>query len=80
MAYAIFADIGPAVGEGSIALADRLGIRSDPRRGGTRDSILYLVFPGSGNGQPRPLDEINEQAEKLLRESGAGQIKSCPAR
>jgi hypothetical protein len=46
--YAIYADIG-TMGEGSIALADNLGIWSDARRGGQSDGILYLVFPGSGN-------------------------------
>jgi len=49
--YAIFGDVGPfdRLGEGSMALADNLGIRSDPRNGGARRGILYLVFPGSGN-------------------------------
>jgi Fungal chitosanase of glycosyl hydrolase group 75 len=67
---AIFADTGPSVGEGSIALAENLGIRSNPRRGGAREGILYLVFPGSGNGKPRTLDEINNEAEGLLRGLG----------
>jgi hypothetical protein len=75
--YAIFADIGPSVGEGSVALADSLGIHSDARRGGARDGILYLVFPGSGNGKPRPIEEINQEAEKLLRNSSAEFIKAC---
>ena len=50
--YAIFADIG-TLGEGSIALADNLGIWSNAREGGTRGGIIFQVFPGSGNGQPR---------------------------
>src|SRR5271165_3957166 len=49
---AIFADVG-TMGEGSIALANNLGIWSDARQGGRRGGILYLVFPGSGNRQPR---------------------------
>jgi hypothetical protein len=67
--YAIFGDVGPfdRIGEGSVALAENLGIRSDARNGGARWGILYLVFPGSGNGQPRPVDEINGEGEKLLR-------------
>jgi hypothetical protein len=77
--YAIFADIG-TMGEGSVALAKNLGIREDARNGGARQGIRYLVFPGSGNGQPRPLDEINSEAEKQLQDwGGAGRLASCPA-
>jgi len=28
--------------------------------------VLYLVFPGSGNGRPRTLEEINAEGEKLM--------------
>lgn len=76
--YAIFADIGPAVGEGSVALAENLGISSSARRGGTRGDILYLVFPGSGNGNTRPVEEIDQEAAKLLGDSKVDQIKACP--
>jgi hypothetical protein len=79
MSYAIFADIGPSVGEGSIALAENLGIFSSARRGGARGPILYIVFPGSGNGKARPVDEINQEAEKLFHNSTADQIKACTA-
>jgi hypothetical protein len=67
--YAIFGDVGPhdRIGEGSVALAENLGIRSDARNGGARGGILYLVFPGSGNGRPRTLDEINSEGQKLLQ-------------
>jgi hypothetical protein len=75
--YAIYADIG-TVGEGSIALADNLGIWSDARRGGESDGILYLVFPGSGNLQPRTIDEIQSEAEKLLDDwGGIEKLASC---
>jgi Fungal chitosanase of glycosyl hydrolase group 75 len=78
-AYAIFADVG-TFGEGSIALANSLGIWSDARQGGRRDGILYLVFPGSGNRQPRSIDEINAEAEKLLQDfGGAEKLTSCAA-
>ncbi len=63
--FAIYADIG-TLGEGSIALADALGIRSDARRGGEHEGILYLFFPGSGNLQPRTIGEIQSKGEKLL--------------
>ncbi len=66
--YAIFGDVGPfdRIGEGSMALADNLGVRSDARNGGAHRGILYLVFPGSGNGRPRTIEQINSQGQKLL--------------
>jgi hypothetical protein len=67
--FAIFADIG-TLGEGSIALADNLGIWSDARRGGQHGSILYLVFPESGNRQPRSIDDIENETGKLLSDWG----------
>jgi Fungal chitosanase of glycosyl hydrolase group 75 len=77
--YAIFADVG-TLGEGSIALADNLGIWSDARQGGRRGGIFYVVFPGSGNGQPRTLDEINSATEKAFQDwGGTAQANSCAA-
>ena len=54
VAFAVFADVGPRhkLGEGSIALAQELGIPASPRTGGVRSGVEYLVFPGSGNGTP----------------------------
>ena len=68
--YAIFGDIGPydRIGEGSMALAENLGIRSDARNGGARRGIVYLVFPGSGNGRPRTSEEINAEGQKLVQD------------
>jgi hypothetical protein len=68
--FAIFGDVGPfdRIGEGSMALADSLGIRSDARNGGARRGILYLVFPGSGNGKPRSIEEISVEGQRLLWE------------
>jgi len=78
--YAIFGDVGPSdrIGEGSMALAENLGIRSDARIGGTRGGILYLVFPGSGNHQPRSVEEINLEGEKLLQDwGGSVRLAAC---
>jgi hypothetical protein len=63
--FAIFADIG-TLGEGSVALANALGIQSDARDGGESDGILYLLFPGSGNRRPRTIGEIQSAGERLL--------------
>ncbi len=79
-AYAIFADIG-RLGEGSIALADNLGIWSDARRGGRWGGILYLVFPGSGEHRPMSLEEINERTETLFHDwGGIEHVRSCADR
>ena len=53
--YAICADVGPKdkIGEGSVFLAQQLGINASPRTGGVRDSVSCTIFIGSGNGQPR---------------------------
>lgn len=75
--FAIFADVG-TLGEGSIALADNLGIWSDARRGGRGGGLLYLVFPGSGNGQPRSAEEIDTETAKLLKDwGGIEQLTTC---
>jgi hypothetical protein len=77
LAFAIFADIG-TVGEGSIALAENLGIGSDARRGGSRGGLLYLVFPGSGNHRPKSVDEINELTSRLFQDWGGSELaRSC---
>ena len=78
--YAIFGDIGPhdRIGEGSVALAENLGIRSDARNGGARGGILFLVFPGSGNGRPRTIEEINAEGQKLLQDwEGSISLDAC---
>ena len=67
-------------GRRSIALANNLGIWSDARQGGRRGGILYLVFPGSGNRQPRTIEEISAETEKLLEDwGGAEKLTSCSA-
>jgi hypothetical protein len=75
--FAIYADIG-TLGEGSIALADALGVWSNARHGGQSDGILYLLFPGTGNLQPRTLAEIQSEGEELLQQwGGMKRVSSC---
>ena len=48
--YAVYADIGPSskLGEGSIRLAQALGLDANPKSGGTESKyIVYVVFPAS---------------------------------
>ena len=64
---AIFADAGPAVGEGSAALCRAHGIDPDPRKGGTSERCIQVyVFCGSGTGRPLALAEINERVKGPL--------------
>jgi hypothetical protein len=65
--WAIVADIGPGsqVGEGSIALAEALGLRGNPKSGGAARGIRYVVYPSSGNKRPRTADELVMIGEKL---------------
>lgn len=75
--YTIFADIG-ALGEGSIALADNLGIWSDPRAGGAWAGIVYVVFPGSGDHRPKAVEDINNITSKLFLDwGGTDRVRSC---
>ncbi len=75
--FAIYADIG-TFGEGSVELAEALGIRSDARFGGQPDGVLYILFPGSGNMRPRTVDEIQSEGEKLLAHwNGINKLFSC---
>jgi hypothetical protein len=80
IANAIYADIGPSskIGEGSIALAKALDIPSSPRTGGVANDVMYIVFPGSGNGKPRSLDDINTEATKHFKEwGGMARLNAC---
>src|SRR5580765_76803 len=77
--YAIYADVGK-VGEGSIALADALGVSSDARHGGQAGGILYLLFPRSGDQRPRTISEIRIEGEKLLSQLGNMKETLAPVR
>jgi Fungal chitosanase of glycosyl hydrolase group 75/D-alanyl-D-alanine carboxypeptidase len=71
--FAIFADTGPAaeIGEGSIALANALGLNGNPKHGGTDvKDIVYVVFPGSGTGGGMPAAQIDAKAKPLFEEWG----------
>jgi hypothetical protein len=67
--FAIYADIG-TLGEGSVALAETLGISPNARHGGKSDGVLYMFFPGSGDMKPRTTGEIQSEGERLLSDSG----------
>lgn len=79
-AFAIFADIGPKtkLGEGSIALAAALDVKKNPKTGGPVVDLIYVIFPGSGNGKPRSLEEIRSGGEAALVDfGGMEQVNAC---
>ena len=66
------------IGEGSMALAESLGIPSSPRTGGVPNDVIYVVFPGSGNGRPRTLREINTETARLFKAwGGTARLAAC---
>lgn len=67
-AFAVVADIGPKghAGEGSIKLAQELGINDDARRGGASSGVQYVVFPGSKQSWPMTNEQIQQQGQKLF--------------
>jgi hypothetical protein len=69
--YAIFADIGPKnkIGEGSIYLADQLGIKSSPKNGGTTKDVVYILFKSSGKGVVQTLTNINKIGRSRLTDN-----------
>jgi Fungal chitosanase of glycosyl hydrolase group 75 len=71
-ACAIVAEIGPRrrIGEGSIALANALRINSDPMHGGVSSGIVYVIFPGSGEGRPLSKDAIDQKGAPLFYKWG----------
>ncbi|WP_030604685.1 glycoside hydrolase family 75 protein [Streptomyces fulvoviolaceus] len=54
--YAVVGDVGPQriIGEASYATAKALGIRPDPRSGGTPSGVTYIVFKDS---QVKPIED-----------------------
>jgi hypothetical protein len=73
--YAVVGDTGPhdVIGEASYATAKALGIRPDPRGGGTPAGVTYLLFKGSKVSpieSHRAAVKLGESlARKFLREN-----------
>lgn len=66
------------MGEGSISLANQLGIDSDPRYGGIEGGVAYVIYPGSGNGKPRLPDEIITNSQRHFQMwGGLDKLNAC---
>lgn len=73
MCFTQFCDTGPAkkIGEGSIALAQALGINSSPKNGGVEArQIVYAVFASTSVGRGLSLAEINAAATPIFETWG----------
>ena len=70
--YAIYADTGAdsRIGEGSIALAKKLGINANARKGGISQGVVYVVFPGSGTRTPLSNTRIHVQGANCFQRLG----------
>ena len=80
---AIVADESAAnlpVGEGSIALAETLGVDSSPRHGGQDGRIVFVIYSGSGNGKPRNIQDILTNSSRLFEAwGGINRLDECLA-
>ncbi|MFL5728984.1 MAG: glycoside hydrolase family 75 protein [Cytophagaceae bacterium] len=79
LTYVIFADEGPSthIGEASVNAAHNVGLELVNKAGGSDNGITYIVFPGSGNGSKRSVEEINAQGSALLSQwGGAEKLKN----
>lgn len=69
-----------SVGEGSIALAEQLGIDWNPRSGGKDQGVAYVIYRNSGNGRPRSLQEIVANSKQLFEGwGGPDMLQACLA-
>ncbi|HKW16363.1 MAG TPA: glycoside hydrolase family 75 protein [Terriglobales bacterium] len=68
------------MGEGSIALANTLAVDSNPRTGGAEQGIVYVIYPGSGNGKPRSANAIASISQaKFTNWGGLRRLRTCLA-
>lgn len=70
-AGAIFAEVGPDVGEGSMALAALLGIKPDPRNGDPESHVVaYFIFKGTSQGWRDDAQKIQADVLALANKWG----------
>lgn len=65
--FAVVADVGPKdhLGEGSIKLAQELGLNANPRNGGAGSGISYVAFPGSKQTWPMTHEQLQAAGRRL---------------
>lgn len=69
---AVCGDVGPRFkyGEGSIALASKLGINANPRHGGCDDNVITVIFIHSHSSWPLENSTIDSLVRSLLQQIG----------
>ena len=74
--FAIFADTGPSnkIGEGSIFLAEQLGIKSSPKNGGANSDIVYIFIKNSGKKKVLGNAEIETLGRAKLSDSDVTEL------
>ncbi len=71
VAYAVVGDVGPqaAIGEGSYALAEQLGIDPDPHSGGISGKVVdFVLFPGVEASPIEDHDDAVKQGEQAAND------------
>ncbi len=81
-AFAVHADGAPpfGIGEGSMALARRLGLSDNPRRGGMNGrGLIYIVLPRQ-TGFPRDAADVDSRAQAAFTAwGGPARLAACRA-
>lgn len=74
--YGVIGDVGPKalLGEASHAMAARLGLDPNPRRGGAESDVLYVAFPGPDGEVKRPEDAA--EVERVGKRMAARLVRS----
>jgi hypothetical protein len=61
-------------------LAKAFGVNPSQKNGGVGSGIVYLAFPGSGQGWPKTANEIQQIGSKLLKQwGGLERLKALPS-
>lgn len=70
MCGAIVADVGPhgKYGEGSVYLANYLGIDPSPKRGGVSSGVTWIVFPNTKCSWPQTNEAIANMTARLYND------------
>jgi peptidoglycan hydrolase-like protein with peptidoglycan-binding domain len=78
--FAVVADVGPRdhLGEGSIKLAQELGLNADARRGGAGSGISYVAFPNTKQAFPLTHEQI-QAAGRQAYEAWGGDAQLASA-
>jgi len=78
--FAVHAEAAPSdgLGEGSIALAKRLGLKSDPRRGGTSKREIVFIILTERMGFPANAEEVQTKARVAFESwGGDDRLAAC---